>query len=707
MSREFLTNINLNKNELQNAAIQSLNTAPSSPVVGQIYFDTAMGHLRQYDGSAWLDYVTSESGAGYITSSDATNFTVTNQELFLNSSITLGGAATSSYGQITLEDAAGNVTFQSGTDGGPYTIAQGFFQVEYPTNGYQAFAVDSGAAVTSVRNVLNATNNDGYNTVVLNGNQENITFWNANADANAGFIGTDGANGLSIVGNGEGLALATSAGADIQINPDSTVTWFNNNLTINGDSGTISTDVNSLHLNASNGVITTDAQEFHTTKVELWNGGDTSGSRLGVITAHPTDGSLTVAASNQLILEAHSGDIYLAPQSENVYVGGNITTTGAYNITAGNNVYAGNALYVGGADSGNNAAVRIQDAVGNNVFTVDAYASGGYAEVDLHGIARLYAGATDGGTNYGSIGYDGGNNLVITANNNDVILNPDSGYAYIGSNTDSSTRIATWGHVSAVASGLSVLGSVRAASEADIADLTAVTTVGGVTLANADRVLLKAQNTATQNGIYIYNLSTTTLVASTDPVDLDIKEGSYTLVEEGTYAAQGWIVTAFSAGASTWTQFSAAGEYTAGDGIDISGGAITVKLDSDSLAKSGSGLKVNLATNGGLNNDGGLYIVTGAGLALNGSNQLVLDTEGGYGVRKYATSNGALTATSGSVSWIVNHALNTRDVTVQVFDNSTYAQVEVDVVHTDANNVTLSWASTGESANAYRVVVVG
>lgn len=90
MAQLFLTPINLGKNELQNALIQNLSTAPSSPVSGQIYFDTTVHQLAVYSGTAWV----------YLPASIVQS--VSNG----NSTISIGGTATNP----TVNVATGGVT---------------------------------------------------------------------------------------------------------------------------------------------------------------------------------------------------------------------------------------------------------------------------------------------------------------------------------------------------------------------------------------------------------------------------------------------------------------------------------------------------------------------------------------------------------------------------------------------------------------------
>lgn len=53
---KFLVNIDLNKNELQNAVLQPLATAPSNPVEGQFYYNSTDKLMHQWNGTEWVVY---------------------------------------------------------------------------------------------------------------------------------------------------------------------------------------------------------------------------------------------------------------------------------------------------------------------------------------------------------------------------------------------------------------------------------------------------------------------------------------------------------------------------------------------------------------------------------------------------------------------------------------------------------------------------
>ena len=114
-----------------------------------------------------------------------------------------------------------------------------------------------------------------------------------------------------------------------------------------------------------------------------------------------------------------------------------------------------------------------------------------------------------------------------------------------------------------------------------------------------------------------------------------------------------------------------------------------------------AGITVKASTTNALTVGTGLSLSSGT--SFDGSAALTISLTSTY-TQKYTA---LFTGGTSSNPFTVNHALNTRDVTVQVYDNTTYDEVEVDLVRTDVNNVTVTFATTPTTGSNYRIVVIG
>ena len=92
MAKNFLVDLNLNQNEIQNGVIQNLASDPAEGLKGQIYFNTAVNKLRVFNGTEWINL---EKGTGTVTSVGISNTT--------DGSLTITGTPVTTNGTINIE----------------------------------------------------------------------------------------------------------------------------------------------------------------------------------------------------------------------------------------------------------------------------------------------------------------------------------------------------------------------------------------------------------------------------------------------------------------------------------------------------------------------------------------------------------------------------------------------------------------------------
>lgn len=324
-----------------------------------------------------------------------------------------------------------------------------------------------------------------------------------------------------------------------------------------------------------------------------------------------------------------------------------------------------------------------------------------------------------------------------------LVIRDASGQAKVADPT-LAAHIATKGYVDAARQGLDVKQSVRVASTANVVIASALEAgdiIDGVTLVAGDRVLLKNQTTTSQNGIYVA-VSSGPASRSSDANGTadtgELKSGTFVFVEEGTINFDsGFVVSTdgtISVGtdAITWTQFSGAGSFDAGDGLSKTGTQVNVNVVTDRTAITGDAVDI-ASTYAGQSSITTLGTIT-TGVWGSGATDIAV-TSGGTGSSTESGARTNLASASGEATGrttagsptlartahqacaatnvgstsvtTVTHNFGTKNVTVQVYQVSTGETVNCDVVRgtNDSVSVTINGASI--SADDFHIVVTG
>ena len=352
----------------------------------------------------------------------------------------------------------------------------------------------------------------------------------------------------------------------------------------------------------------------------------------------PSDGTLAIAADTEVDITATTIDI-----------NGNADISGSL-----------------GVGSTTASTLKVSDLTNNRI--VIAGASGEIeddANFTFDGTTFAVTAATDitGDLDVDNININA-NTISSTNSNGDITLSPHgTGTVKVPSGYDdrsgqNSLTLVTKGYVDAVKQALDIKASVHVASTANVSltggssGLEAGDAIDGVTLVAGDRVLLKNQTDASQNGIYVAVASGGTPARSDDAnASVDVTSGMFVWVEEGTANAdQGYVLTTnnvitLNTTNLTFTQFSGAGQITAGNGLTKSGNTINVvpdnvtlsvtadeiKLKGDVTATALGDLLIGKASNGGYKR---LAVSTG------GANQLLQINSSGNDLEFTSTIDG-------------------------------------------------------------------
>ena len=417
-----------------------------------------------------------------------------------------------------------------------------------------------------------------------------------------------------------------------------------------------------------------------------------------------SNGNLSFGTVNQYIdLAGDTGtDTYNTAETLTFAGGAGMSTVVTDNNVAINATALTNANLDGSAGITNANLANPTTTIGSSTLTLGA------ATTDIAGLTSI---VVDDITLNGTT-------VSTTTGNKDIDLSPHgtgtvkvpSGYEDRGGFTDES--LANKAYVDQVAQGLDTKPSCKYGTTANLAatysngtagvgaTLTASSngalSVDGATPSVADRILVKDQTAAAQNGIYVVttvgNGSTAFVLTRATPEDqpAELTGGAFVFVEEGTSNGDnGYVFThngspTFGTTALDVAQFSGAGQITAGAALTKSGNQMDVAVDDSSIEVNADALRVKAL---GVTNAMLAGSIDGAKI----ENFVFTDessTQGGTTIgtpMEFLAGEGINTVASGQTLTIAGELASTSNIGVASFhsDNFTVASGDVTVTTVD------------------------
>lgn len=223
--------------------------------------------------------------------------------------------------------------------------------------------------------------------------------------------------------------------------------------------------------------------------------------------------------------------------------------------------------------------------------------------------------------------------------------------------------------------GLAWKDDVRVATQANLNIASPGATIDGVTMEVGDRVLVKEQTDATENGIYVWNGAAVAAGRSGDASASADFNNAVVGVDEGTDAGTSWRCSTLNP--VIGTDDIAFGTFGTGAAQATESTAGIAKIATQTQTDAGTDDQT---------------MVTPAKLAAYAGR-----------LRKVSQSFGDGSATQ----YDITHNLGTRDVAVAIYRTSSpYDEVVMDVGHLDTNTVRIT-ASAAPTSNQFRAVIVG